>query len=165
MATNLKWRSKFFSSDYEIFDEVKQVGSLKIKSFSSKTLGIFNSIRVMFRSKGFLKQYIEILDEKTGEVVGMITFNNFMSKAKIIINGNSYNWKYTNAWNTKWHVSSGNVIDIEYKSSNSKGEIRSSSEDDLLLIAGLYIHIYYVRTMAVVMIAVLLPTWISFFNN
>ena len=165
MSTNLKWKSKFFSSDYEIFDEVKQVGALKTKSFSSKTSGILNSMKVVFKPRGFLKQYIEIINKDTAEVVGMVTFSSFMSKAKIIINGTSYNWKYTNTWNTKWHLFLENVLDIEYKSSNSRGEMRSSSEDNLLLIAGLYIHIYYVRTMVVVMFAALLPIWINLFNN
>ena len=164
MSKNLRWKTSFFSSNYKIFDEEKQVGALKTKFFSSKILGILNNTSVMFKPKGFLKQYIEIIKEGSNEVVGVITFNSFMTNAIIIINGTSHNWKYTNAWNTKWHLFIDNILEIKYKSSYSKGKINSSSEDNTLLLTGLFVHLYYVRTMFVMFIA-LLPVWISALNN
>jgi len=160
----LQWKSKSFSGEYMILDKELQVGSLKNSFLSSKTNGVLNDTKVVFKSKGILKQYIEIIKAGTDDVIGVITFGSFMSKAKIIINGTSYNWKYTNSWNTKWRVSIENGVDINYNKKNTKGTIESNIDDSLLMLIGLYINIYYIQTMAVVLFIIFLPTWISLFN-
>ena len=161
----LQWKSKLFSSDYMIFNKEQQVGMLNNSFLSSNTNGVLNEVKVVFKSKGILKQYIEIFKADTNDIIGVITFDSFMSKAKIIINGTSYNWKYTNSWNTRWRVSIENGGSINYKRKNTKGTIESNIDDSLLMLIGLYINTYYTQTMAVVLFIIFLPTWISIFSN
>ena len=165
MMRILKWKSKSLSNSYEIFEEDKQVGSLKKDLFSSIVIGTLNKTNVVYKSKGIIKQHIEITNKGSDEVIGVVTFDDFMSNTKIIINGISYNWKYTDIWNSKWKVFSDNGVDIKFKKNNNKGIIESRTDDSLLILTGLYTHIYYIQTLAILLFIVLIPVWISVFNN
>ena len=134
MRKSLKWKSKLFSGKYEIEEEEKEVGTLKGDFLSTTSNGELFDTNVIFKSKGFIKQYIEIIKEGTDEVIGVVTFNNFMTKAKITINGTSYSWKYTNVWNTKWSVYVENEVNIEYTKKNTKGILESNINDALLIL-------------------------------
>lgn len=163
MQTDLSWRKQLFSNNYNIFRNGEQIGILKDRSFSQTAIGQLLEKEYSFKTKGFLKQHTEIIDG-AGRVIGTINFNNWMTKATILINGKVINWKYENAWNTKWSIFDKEGIKIKYSGSSSKGRINSNTDDSLLVLTGLFVTNYYWQTTIVTLVAVFIPIWITIFN-
>ena len=157
MQRNLSWKKGVFSDKYKIFSNEQQIGNMKNKTFSQSATGEINGKSYTFKTKGFFKQHTEIWDHTSNEVIGEITYNNWMTKAFLSIGKKSYTWKYENIWNTKWSIYESDQILVNFKGSSSGGQINSKIEDDLILLTGLYVTNYYWQTTLVVLVAVLVP--------
>lgn len=159
MQTNLKWKKGIFSNTYRIYSQNQIIGKLKSNSFSQITKGELNGKKYTFTTKGFFKQQTEIRDSINNKVIGNITYNGWMTKATLSILDKKINWKYDNLWNTKWSIFDSNGIEIKYSGSSSKGEINSNTDDDLLLLSGLFITNYYWQIAIIIIIAASIPIW------
>jgi hypothetical protein len=159
MQTNLKWEKNFFSDLYCIYSNGQQVGILKDKTFSQTANGELNGKKYTFKTKGFFKQHTEIIDHIENKVIGEITYNNWMTKATILVDNKTIYWQYDNLWNTKWSIFNSEGIKIHYSGSFTSGQIDSNIEDALLLLSGLYVTNYYWQMTAAVLVAVFVPIW------
>ncbi|HKL09286.1 MAG TPA: hypothetical protein VJ896_10970 [Bacteroidales bacterium] len=157
MYNSYHWKKRIFSDTYRVYSLNQQTGELRNRTFSASADGEINGKRYTFRTKGFFKQQTEIIDHSDHSVVGKITFNSWMTKAYITINGREYTWKYQNVWNTRWSISGNGVGHITYKGTSTGGQIETSTDDDLLLLTGLYVTNYYRQTTLLVLVAVFVP--------
>jgi|SRR6056297_108856 len=153
----MKWKSNFFSSNYRIFEDEEKIGYLKEKAFRNTAKAKLKEAGLKFQKKGFFKDETEIRDLETGDKRGQILYNGWGSKAQFMLNGQNYELKYTNIWNTKWTVydESGEAI-INYKSSTFSGNIETDKTDEALILAGLYIHNYYVQISLFMMVIIVI---------
>ena len=164
MQTKLKWKKNYFSNLYIIYSNGKQIGKLKDKTFCQTANGELNGKEYTFKTKGFFKQHTEIIDNLENKVIGVITYNNWMTKATISIDNKTINWKYDNSLNTKWSVFNSEGIKIQYSSSCISGQIDSNIDDALLLLSGLYVTNYYWQMTVIILVAVFIPIWTTLFR-
>lgn len=164
MQTKLRWRRGFFPNFYKIYSRGHLIGELKDKTFSQTSIGELSGKKYIFKTKGIFKQHTVILDHTEKKMIGEITFNNLMTKAKISVNGKKVNWKYDNLLNTKWSVYNSKGIQIKYTGSSTAGIIDSNVHDELFLLCGLFVTNYYWQLAMVIFIAVFVPIWAIVLN-
>ena len=157
MQQDYNWKKGVFSECYKIFNNEAQVGNLSNKSFSQTAHGELNEEKYTFKTCGFWKQQTQIIDNNENKIVGEITYNNWMNKASININGQKFDLKYDNIWNTKWSISSLNETQIRYNSSTTTGQIESKTDNQLLILSGLYVDNYYLQMNLAVLLIVFIP--------
>jgi len=157
MKTNLEWRKGLLSSTYRIYDEGRQVGVLREHTFAQTANGELNGMKYTFRTKGFLNQKTDIIDDRSGETIGEIEYNTWMTKATLTFGNRIVFWKYNNMWNTKWSIYDSDNIKIDYAGSTTGGLIDSSIDDDLLLLSGLFVTNYYRQIALVIFVVIFIP--------
>jgi len=161
MNTNLKWERGFLSSIYRISSSGQLIGNLEIRAFSNSDIGILNGEKYIFKAKGFLTWYTEIVNAKDHKVIGKITYSGWRSKATLTTPDKKAIWKYDNLWHLRWSISNFSGIEIKYAGSSSSGKIDSNTDDALLLLCGLMVPNYFQQVSIAVMIAVFIPIWTS----
>ena len=137
------------------------IGKLKENIWSNTATGELNGNLISFRPKGFTKQKTLIIDTVKNELLGEIDFNAFMTKATIRMGDKVFKWKYDNWLNTKWSIHDSEETLVHYSGSSLKGKISASTGDNLLTLTGLYLINYYWQTVAVVLVAALLPIYLA----
>lgn len=139
------WKRGFFKRTYELFSNEMAVGTLRERTWSYSADGEINGKTYQFIITGFWKRKTEISD--TEKVIATITYNSWMTKATIEFTGSmkSLTWQYDNFWHTWWSLSDPSGRKIKYHGSQLKGEITSNIDDDMLILAGLFITSYYRR--------------------
>jgi hypothetical protein len=80
-----------------------------------------------------------------------------MNKATIDINGQQFDLKYDNIWNTKWSISGLNETLISYNNTSCRGHIQSNTDNQLLILSGLFVANYYLQMTLVVLLIVFIP--------
>jgi hypothetical protein len=86
-----------------------------------------------------------------------------MTKATIILNEQTLEWKYENLWSTKWSISNSEGIEINFSGYSTNGQIESNTDDALLLLSGLFVTNYYWQVTFVVLFVSFVPLWITIF--
>jgi hypothetical protein len=159
VKTTLTWKKRIFKNVYEIYSEDSLVGNLKENVWSQSADAELNGEEYHFRTKGFF-----ILKKNTDNMIGKITYNSGMTKAKIEYPGGVYSWSYDNFWSTKWSLQNSEGPVIWYHRSSSEGIIKTEGLNNLLLLTGLYIHNYFLQATLVLMMVIFLPLIPVFFN-
>ncbi|MBE9468033.1 MAG: hypothetical protein IMY72_06890 [Bacteroidetes bacterium] len=154
MQKKLKWKKTFFSNLYTIYDNGKQIGELTDSLFSQTSNGKLNGKKYAFQIKSFFKQNVEIIDSVENKVVGKISYDNFMSKAKISFDNKTINSKYDDLWGAKWNLFNSEGVTVKYSSSSTGGEIDSNIDDDLLLLSGLFVSSHYWKYIIILLVIV-----------
>jgi len=164
MQTKLRWKKHLFSNLYTIYSNGQQIGILKDKTFSQTANGQLNGKAYTFKTNGFFNQRTVIINSLENKVIGVITYNNWMTKALILANNETINWQYDNLWNTKWSIFSSEGANIKYSGSSTSGQIDSNIDDELLLLIGLFVVNYYWQMSIAVLVAVFVPVWLTIMN-
>ncbi len=162
MTTILNWKQKPLSHTSEIYHGNKVVGSIKENSMNQHANGLINGKKFIFRTSGFIKSNTLIVDGETDKIVGNITYNSWMTKARIKTPEGIAHWKYDNSFNTKWSLKDDNDLNITYSRSN--GIIKTDHQNDLLLLTGLYISQYYRRITFLMLFVVFVPILVTIIN-
>ena len=155
MKNSLRWKKGVFSETYRIYSNDQEIGKMKNKTFSQSAIGEINGKSYTFKTKGLFKQHTEIYDNIDNSIIGGIGYNNWMTKAFLSIRDKKSTWKYDNIWNTKWSIYNLDGVEIKYSGSSTGGQIDSNTEDDLLLLTGLYVTNYYWQITIIILVAVL----------
>jgi hypothetical protein len=150
MGNNLNWKKGVFKSTYEILSGEMSIGNLRPDSWSNNGRGELNGKTYIFETKGFFNHETRIFSAGSNVPTGRIVYNTWKTKATIEYGNKTYNWKYDNAWNTKWSLLDEEGILIRYSGSFTKGEIEIKVHDELLILAGLYITNYFWQISSVV---------------
>ncbi|MEX0720255.1 MAG: hypothetical protein WD059_06275 [Balneolaceae bacterium] len=158
MATSFHWKKGTFSSTYNLFAGTNWVGELRENMLSQSAVGMLNEQKYEFKTNGSLNQKTEIRDISKGTAVGSITYNAIRTKAEINLYGKKFTWSFDNVWSSKWSISNSREIIIDYQGSSSKGKIEASTNNELLLLSGLYITNYYwqITTVLIIIICILI---------
>lgn len=164
MKTNLTWKKGIFSNTYNIYKDGLQIGIIKNNGFSRYAYSELNGVKYTFKSKGILKQYIQIIEDRTSTVIGEIKFNNWMTKATLSFQNKEAYWKYGNLLNTKWSIFNSEGIQINYSGSSTSGEIESNTKNDLLLLSGLFVTNFHWQMTTAIIIAIFVPIWTAASN-
>ena len=157
----LHWKKGAFKSTYKIYSNDTLVGTLKENVWKQSADGELTGKKYNFKTKGFFKQETEIVHADTNTALGKITYNSWMTKATIELSDRKIFWKYDNVWNTKWSLFDSEGIQIQYQGSSFNGKIEFNSQDDLLVLTGLFITNYYWQIAIAVFVAVFIPVWTS----
>ncbi len=146
----INWKKGLFSSKYELFSQNKKIGELNEEMFSRTAIGKLNNSRVKFRKKGVFSSETEITDLNLNSNIGQIKFNAWGNKAEINLNGKKLGWKSDSFWGKKWSVLENGQPIVKYDSSTFKGEIDSKINDEVLLLAGLFVFNYYMQMIIII---------------
>ncbi|AWH74663.1 hypothetical protein DCS32_11000 [Dokdonia sp. Dokd-P16] len=150
---NYKWTKGFFSSTSELYSSEKKIGELKKEAFSTTVYGNINESHYKFMKKGLFDSGMEIIDLKSKNIIGRITFNSWNTKSQILLDNQKFEWKSDSFWNNKWSIQEHNKKLIEFKKSGlSDGYIKSTTTNDLLLITGILSINYYQKIAAFIII-------------
>ena len=161
MSTEFKWKKKVFSNCYRIFKNTEQIGEIREKVFSRKVTATIHNKSYYFQTNGFFKQQTEIIDETENRVIGEIEYGTWNNKATINLDGEVFYWKYNNSWITKWSLCNEKGAQLNFKGSYSDGEIQTNSENELLLLTGLYITNYFWQTTMLICLAAMIPIFLN----
>lgn len=142
METQYTWTSRLFRSTLEIMKYEEPVGELKSIGWRRKSEGNLSGRRVNFEIRGFFGKDFLILNPDDDSQIGQITFNTWRTKATITLKGRNYNWEYVNFWHSKWHITNENGNLVQYTSGFKSGDILSYTDDEILILTGLYIRDY-----------------------
>lgn len=164
MKTILNWKRGLFRNIYEIYSNRTHVGYLKEKSLTQSSHGELYGEKFHFRIKGIFNKEAVVFNSESNTQIGKISYNSWMTKSKIEYGTKVYYWKFDNFWNTSWRLYSEDGSEITYNCSSTKGKIEYDSENNFLVLAGLYVHNYYWQTTLVTMVIVFLPIWVALFN-
>lgn len=157
MKASLTWSKVWSSNLSNIYSDGKPIGSLD-ESFSKSVKGTFNGKEYIFKTHGFFKNNADIIDSSEDKVIGSIEFGNWMTKARITVNGKTINWKYDNISSTKWSISDSNGVIMSFSGFGSKGQIDTELDDGLLVLTGLFVTNYYWQiTLFILLFAVFIP--------
>lgn len=164
MNTILHWKKGSFSTTYQILSGEEKIGELASYTFKQTAEGVIRNKRYLFRTKGLFKQETQIIDGENDRVIANITYNSMMSKATIQFKDRTINWKYDNTWQTRWSLYDNLGSYMKFAGRQSKGTIEYEKEDDLLVLTGMFVTNYYQQAMIAIMVAVLIPIWVSVIN-
>jgi len=152
MAKFINWKRNWLSSKIELFVDGIQKGAIIFSTWRSDAESIFEDKNYFFTNVGFWQSKTNVFDKKTNELVAIITYDSWKSKAVISMkSGEQFEWKSTNFWKSQFVVSNYKDANIIYNSSSNSGSISSDTDDSLLMITGLFIkQIYNKRGAALV---------------
>ncbi len=157
MKKNYIWRKKFFNNTTHIFSNRVHVGQITNKAFSSSFTADLNNNSYQLTTKGFFVQTTDIINIKQNKIIGTIKYSGWRNKAEIQLNNETYNWSYTNFFNTKWSIHHNYREVVVGRSRSNHGEATFYSDDEVLLLASLAIIEHYSRAMVAVMVVVMIP--------
>ena len=144
MAKYINWKSNWLSSNFQLFVDGIQKGTIVFGTWKSDAETMFEDKNYLFTNVGFWQSRTNVIDRNTNELVAIINYDSWKSKAIINMkNGEQYEWKSTNFWQSQWIVSNYKDANIMYSSTTQSGAISSDSDNSLLIIAGLFIKQIY----------------------
>ena len=157
MAKFINWTSDWFNGNYQLFVDGVQKGALTFEMWWSNAYTSFEDKNFSFQNTGFWQSTTTVTDRKTNEVVAIITYDSWKSKAIISLkSGEQYEWKSINSWRSQFTVSNYKDVNIMYNASSNTGAIATDVDNELLIISGLFIKQIY-KKKTVVLIACLMP--------
>ncbi|MGD0341859.1 MAG: hypothetical protein ABSA76_09165 [Bacteroidales bacterium] len=142
METQFTWKTKFFSNLYEISRYENAAGELRSIGWKRKSAGELNGKRVLFEIKGFFDKDFLISNPDDNSIIGKIVFNIWKTKATITILDKKYSWQYDNFFHSRWSISNENGSIVKYESHIKNGDVTSYTDDEILILTGLYIKDY-----------------------
>ncbi len=155
----LHWRKGLFDSNYQVSENALLAFSINFSSFKNSAIATTQKGIYLLRSEGYSNPETKIFNQKN-EVLAVIRYDWISFKAKIICtSGEEFDWSYQNSWLSRWSVNNHKDKQVIYNSSSGGGLIHSNIEDDMVVMAGLFIREYYTRILYLfIIIMVMLST-------
>lgn len=142
METHFTWKAKFFTNSYEIFQYDNVIGRLKRAGWKRISDGELHGRKVQFQNKGFFNQEFLITDPVNNSPLGNIIFNTWRTKASITLQDKVYNFQFENLFHSKWSITNQNGNLVRYDARIKHGVIISYTDNEMLILTGLYIRDY-----------------------
>lgn len=157
MRLFLNWRKGLFDSDYQLFNQYEIKGSLLFNGFSNNARAIA-SRNYYYRTEGYTQPHTSIKDEKFIETA-TISYDLWSLKATIKIHQPQETvWIYRHGRLGKWSITSADGKEaILYHSNTGSGVIESDTDDELLLLTGLFIRSFYIRLLMLLILLFCIP--------
>ncbi|KIA91071.1 hypothetical protein OC25_23310 [Pedobacter kyungheensis] len=94
MSKFINWKSDWFSGNFHLFVDGLQKGAITFTMWTSNAESMFEDKNYQFANEGFWQSRTKVIDKKTNEVLAIITYDSWKSKALISLNtGEQYEWK------------------------------------------------------------------------
>ena len=100
----INWQANLWRKEFRFMRGKLIVGLLKKNAWSTGGYGEFNGSLLRFKQKKWWKSSTIILDIEGKSEIGSITYNLLKRSAIIIINDQTYNWKFRNWLHNSWEV-------------------------------------------------------------
>ncbi len=148
MEKTVTWTKGVFDSSYQIFREGQICGNLIFNTWDNHTVGIMSQTNYQFKTKSFIDNTVTIYGDNHAEL-GNIKMNVWQMRAIINLPGQiPLSWNYSNGWLNQWTISNHQNTQIHYKASSGSGMVIGQNlEDELALLAGLYIREFFSRLL------------------
>lgn len=143
MEAHYTWKTKFFSSKFEIFRNDMKCGDLQKIAFSRKSIGEMNGRRFSFEMKKIFKPVVEIINLNNDSVIGNITIFPFKRSSVIKLGDKEYPWQFDNFWSTRWSISYEYGTLVKYYSKWLTGTIDSYTSEDVLILSGFFLRNFF----------------------
>ncbi|PWS28647.1 hypothetical protein DHW03_02020 [Pedobacter yonginense] len=152
MAKLINWKRNWLNSKFELFVDGMQKGAIIFNSWKNEAESNFEHQDYTFKCVGFWRPKTNVFDKKTNELVAVISYDNWKTRAVIHLNsGEQFEWKPTNFWKSQFSVSNHIDTNIVYSPLSNTGSISSDTDNSLIIIAGLFIkQVYNKRGMTLV---------------
>ena len=159
MEKVLNWRKGLFDSNYQVWENTFLKFSINFSSFKNSAMATTQEGIYWLRSDGYSNPETRIFSQKN-ELLAVIRYDWINFKAKIVCtSGDEFDWSYQNSWLSRWSINNHKDKQAIYNSSSGGGLIHSNVEDDLVIVAGLFIREYYSRILYLFLIIIfLIPT-------
>jgi len=155
------WKKKILSSTYEIYSQDTQKGWLRDNIWKGEAHGELLDRELKFKSKGVFKSHTDIINAGTGEHLGQIRYNTWMTRADISLEGKKFLWKYDNSWQTRWSITMEDGMQIRYSGNEIKGRIEGLTDNPAALLTGLFATTY---NWQITLIVIFVPLFIILFT-
>lgn len=156
MQRYLIWNKGFFDSNYQLFGEGKIQASLLFNSWKNEARGIGLNSSYFFRTIGFVNPSTDIIDGNN-EIIGTIKYDSWHSKATLTMrSGEVYAWAFTNSWLSKWTISNFTDKQVIYEANSTSGKISANTDDEVMLLSGLFIKEYYSRILILIIVFIVI---------
>ncbi|RYD79501.1 MAG: hypothetical protein EOP55_04605 [Sphingobacteriales bacterium] len=154
MEQTLSWRKGILDSNYQVFGNALLKFSLNFSSLKNSAIATTQQGIYLLKSEGYSNPESKILNNKN-EVLAIIRYEWWSFKAKIIFtSGEEFDWSFQNSWLSRWTLNNHKDKQVIYNSSTGNGLIHSNTDDDLVILSGLFIREYYMRLLFVSVILV-----------
>ena len=142
---NLTWK-KNIASNIKLYENEKQIGSLEKENlFSNSVIGKIGTESYYFYKLNFFDSQIIISNiTSKNHQFGTITFN---------------------IWNTEWTITEPNGKKVNFKSAILQGKITSDTQNQLLLLIGLFIHNYIQNSTYLVFLILFIPSLLRLYDK
>ena len=148
----LTWTKGIFDNSYQLFQNGVIKGNLIFDTWKNEARTLFKEGNLIINSQGFFESNNYIYNDK-GELLGTITFETWKAKATVTLkNGEQFYFNFTNGWYTKWEIGDLKGKQAIYDSDTSSGRISSNTDDQMMLISGLFIREYFTRRLLALVI-------------
>ncbi len=156
MEKVLNWRKGLFDSNYQVWENTFLKFSINFSSFKNSAMATTQEGIYWLRSDGYSNPETRIFSQKN-ELLAVIHYDWINFKAKIVCtSGDEFDWSYQNSWLSRWSINNHKDKQAIYNSSSGGGLIHSNVEDDLVIVAGLFIREYYSRILYLFLIIIFL---------
>jgi hypothetical protein len=75
MKTTISWKRGTFSSTFRILSGEEVIGELTNNAFKQTAEGVIRNKQYRFKTKGLFKQETQIIDAKSDQLIGSISYN------------------------------------------------------------------------------------------
>ncbi len=159
MGQLLIWTKNFFDANYQVFKGADIQGSIIFDSWKNNANVITKEHTYLFQTSDLFHPVTRII-ETGGKQIGSIRFNSWQMKATLYFGGSVYYWKYTSFMMSSWELVDQEGKRATYTSHTGSGTILSESEDEIPLLAGLFIQGFFNRVLLLSIAVVLFMLFI-----
>lgn len=143
MERHLNWTKGLLDSSYQLFEGGEIRHTLFFDIWHNQARAISQKSTYFFKGNGFLNSTTQVFDDQNN-LIGMIQYNTWQNKAIFTLtSGELYNWAFTNSWYSKWMITDSKAKQINYDADLSSGTIMANTDDEIMLLTGLYIKEHY----------------------
>lgn len=147
MEQQLNWTKGLFESSYQIFEHGNIKHTLFFNSWQNEARAIGQESTYFFKSNGLFNPTTQLFDDKNN-FIGTISYDSWHTKAILALtNGDQYTWNFTNSWYSKWTITDLKDKRVSFDADLSTGTILANTNDEVMLLAGLYIREHYNRIL------------------
>ncbi|QPH39457.1 hypothetical protein [Pedobacter endophyticus] len=164
ISKTLNWRKSLFDSNYHVFDDALLKFSISFSALKNSAIATTQQGVYILRSEGYSNPETKVINNKN-EVIAIIKYDWLGFKARIsFVSGEQFDWTFQNSWLSRWSLNNHADKQLIYNSSTGTGLIHTNTDDDLLILIGLFTREYFMRILfAFIVILFLLFTSRSIF--
>ncbi|KQC02173.1 hypothetical protein [Pedobacter sp. Hv1] len=151
MERHLNWTKGLLDSSYQLFEGGEIRHTLFFDIWNNQARAISQQSTYLFKGNGFLNSTTQVFDNQNN-LIGMIQYHTWQNKAIFTLtSGEAYHWTFTNSWYSKWMITDSKTKQINYDADLSSGAIMANTDDEIMLLTGLYIKEHYHKVIYLVL--------------